>query len=77
MVINLGAYSAEIIRAGIQAVPKGHIEAGDSLAMSRFEIFRHVVLQAGASRRSSRRSPRRSSSSCWARRWCRRSRRRT
>jgi polar amino acid transport system permease protein len=45
MVINLGAYSAEIIRAGIQAVPKGHIEAGDSLAMSRFEIFRHVVLK--------------------------------
>ncbi len=44
MVINLGAYSAEIIRAGIQAVPKGHIEAGDSLAMSRFETFRHVVL---------------------------------
>lgn len=45
MVINLGAYSAEIIRAGIQAVPKGHIEAGMSLAMSRFEIFRHVVLK--------------------------------
>ena len=45
MVINLGAYSAEIIRAGIQAVPKGHIEAGDSLAMSRFEIFRHIVLK--------------------------------
>lgn len=45
MVINLGAYSAEIIRAGIQAVPKGHIEAGDSLAMSRFEIFRYVVLK--------------------------------
>ena len=35
MVINLGAYSTEIIRAGIQAVPKGHIEAGESLAMSR------------------------------------------
>ncbi len=45
MVINLGAYSAEIIRAGIEAVPKGHIEAGDSLAMSRFEIFRYVVLK--------------------------------
>jgi polar amino acid transport system permease protein len=45
MVINLGAYSAEIIRAGIQAVPRGHIEAGDSLAMTRFEIFRYVVLK--------------------------------
>jgi len=45
MVINLGAYSSEIIRAGIRAVPKGHIEAGDSLAMSRFEIFRYIVLK--------------------------------
>jgi polar amino acid transport system permease protein len=45
MVINLGAYSAEIIRAGVQAVPKGHIEAGASLAMTRFEIFRYVVLK--------------------------------
>jgi polar amino acid transport system permease protein len=45
MVINLGAYSAEIIRAGVEAVPKGHIEAGASLAMSRFEIFRYIVLK--------------------------------
>jgi hypothetical protein len=28
MVINLGAYSTEIIRAGIEATPKGQIEAG-------------------------------------------------
>ena len=45
MVINLGAYSTEIIRAGIQAVPKGHLEAGESLAMSRIEILRYVVLK--------------------------------
>ncbi|MFG1427226.1 amino acid ABC transporter permease [Roseixanthobacter glucoisosaccharinicivorans] len=45
MVINLGAYSTEIIRAGIQAVPKGHLEAAASLAMSRLETFRYVVLK--------------------------------
>jgi len=45
MTINLGAYSTEIIRAGIQAVPKGHIEAGESLAMSRMQILRYVVLK--------------------------------
>ncbi|MGR7994524.1 MULTISPECIES: amino acid ABC transporter permease [unclassified Xanthobacter] len=45
MVINLGAYSTEIIRAGIQAVPKGHLEAGVSLAMSRWEVFRYIVLK--------------------------------
>jgi polar amino acid transport system permease protein len=44
MVINLGAYSTEIIRAGLAATPKGQIEAADSLAMSGAQIFRHVVL---------------------------------
>jgi polar amino acid transport system permease protein len=44
MTLNLGAYSTEIIRAGIAAVPKGHLEAAASLAMSRGETFRYVVL---------------------------------
>lgn len=44
MVINLGAYSTEIIRAGIQATPRGQIEAAESLAMTRLQIFRHVVM---------------------------------
>ncbi|MBB3381930.1 MULTISPECIES: amino acid ABC transporter permease [unclassified Rhizobium] len=44
MIINLGAYSCEIIRAGIQATPRGQFEAGASLAMTQFETFRHVVL---------------------------------
>ncbi|GJE58064.1 amino acid ABC transporter permease [Methylobacterium trifolii] len=44
MVINLGAYSCEIVRAGIQATPAGQYEAGASLAMIRFQVFRHVVL---------------------------------
>ncbi|MFC5069986.1 amino acid ABC transporter permease [Flaviflagellibacter deserti] len=44
MIINLGAYSCEIIRAGIQATPKGQFEAGASLGMSRFQTFWYVVL---------------------------------
>jgi polar amino acid transport system permease protein len=44
MTLNLGAYSVEIVRAGIAAVPKGHHEAAASLAMSRGETFVHVVL---------------------------------
>jgi polar amino acid transport system permease protein len=44
MTLNLGAYSIEIIRSGIAAVPKGHHEAAASLALSRGEAFRHVVL---------------------------------
>ena len=44
MVVNLGAYSCEIIRAGIQATPKGQFEAGASLGMSRLQTFWYVVL---------------------------------
>ncbi len=44
MIINLGAYSAEIIRAGIEVTPRGQTEAGMSLSMSRIQIFRHIVL---------------------------------
>ncbi|ARU90329.1 amino acid ABC transporter permease [Pseudomonas sp. M30-35] len=50
MVINLGAYSTEIIRAGIQAVPAGQLQAASALAMSRFEIFRYVVLRPALSK---------------------------
>ena len=42
--LNAGAFLSEIFRAGIQAVPVGHIEAGLSVAMSRFTVMRRVIL---------------------------------
>ena len=50
MVVNLGAYSTEIIRAGIQATPRGQLEAAGSLAMSRLQSFRYVVLRPALQR---------------------------
>jgi polar amino acid transport system permease protein len=44
MVVNLGAYATEIIRAGIEATPKGQIEAAMSLALNRVQTFTRVVL---------------------------------
>ena len=44
MVINLGAYAAEIVRAGIEATPRGQVEAGLALALTRAQVFRKVVL---------------------------------
>lgn len=41
---NLGAYATEIVRAGIEAIERGKIEAGLSLGLSRFQVFRHIVL---------------------------------
>jgi polar amino acid transport system permease protein len=50
MVVNLGAYSTEIIRAGIQATPRGVIEAGASLAMTPLQVFRYVILKPALQR---------------------------
>ena len=50
MVINLGAYAGEIVRAGIESTPKGQVEAGLSLAMSRGQVFLRVVLPPSLSR---------------------------
>ena len=44
MVVNLGAYAAEIVRAGIDNTPKGQIEAARSLALTELQVFTRVVL---------------------------------
>ena len=42
--LNYAAYEAEIYRAGLQAVPRGQIEAGEALGMSGRTVLRRVVL---------------------------------
>ena len=42
--INLGAYTIEIIRAGLEAIPRSQIEAGQSLGLSNVQIFRYVII---------------------------------
>lgn len=45
LTLNLGAFSAEIIRGGIDAIPKGQFEAGAALGLSPLATFRHIVLR--------------------------------
>jgi polar amino acid transport system permease protein len=44
LTLNSGAYYAEIIRAGIQAIPFGQIEAGISSGLSYFQRMRYIIL---------------------------------
>ena len=44
LALFVGAYTAEIIRAGIQSIPKGQTEAARSLGMSAAETMIHIVL---------------------------------
>lgn len=45
MIINIGAYVAEIIRAGLESIPRGQIEAAECLGLSKWRIGWHVMLQ--------------------------------
>jgi polar amino acid transport system permease protein len=45
MVINLGAYATEILRAGIESIPRGQIEAGFALSLKPHQVFRLVILK--------------------------------
>ena len=42
--ICFGAYMGEIIRAGIQSIPKGQTEAATALGLSKSQTFIHVIL---------------------------------
>ncbi len=39
-----GAYIAEIIRAGIQSIPRGQTEASLALGMNYFQIMRYIII---------------------------------
>ncbi|MBN3765011.1 amino acid ABC transporter permease [Burkholderia sp. Ac-20365] len=44
MTVNLGAYAIEIVRAGIDSIPRGQIQAAQALGLHQRQVFRHVVL---------------------------------
>jgi polar amino acid transport system permease protein len=50
IILNLGAYATEIVRAGIESIHRSQIEAGLSLALTRWQVFLHVVLAPAIAR---------------------------
>ena len=47
LTINSSAYSSEIFRSGIQAVDKGQMEAGRALGMSKWQVYKKIVIPQG------------------------------
>lgn len=45
LVINVAAYSCEIMRAGMDSIHKGQLEAAECLGLTRRQIYWHVVLR--------------------------------
>lgn len=46
--VNEGAYCAETIRAALESVPKGQMEAGQCVGMSYLQIIRRIILPRAA-----------------------------
>jgi polar amino acid transport system permease protein len=44
MVVNFGAYGTEILRAGIESIAGGQVDAARALGLTRLQTFRYVVL---------------------------------
>jgi polar amino acid transport system permease protein len=45
MTVNLGAYASEIVRAGIEAIPHGQVEAARALGLRPLQIFRFIIIR--------------------------------
>ncbi|NLS04072.1 amino acid ABC transporter permease [Rhizobium sp. P32RR-XVIII] len=45
LVVNFGAYGTEIIRAGIESIQKGQVEAGTALGLSKLQVFRYIIMK--------------------------------
>lgn len=43
--VNVGAYATEIVRAGIESINQGQVEAGRALGLKGLQIFRHIILK--------------------------------
>lgn len=44
LAINFGAYSTEIVRAGVESIPKGQWEAGLAIGFRSLAVFRYIVI---------------------------------
>lgn len=44
MTLNLAAYGVEIVRAGLDAIPRGQWEAAQALGLSRYRVFVSIIL---------------------------------
>ena len=45
LTVNVGAYATEIIRAGIESINRGQVEAGTALGLKRLQIFRYIIMK--------------------------------
>lgn len=50
LVVNVGAYTCEIVRAGLQSIHRSQIEAAACLGLSRVQTYWHVIVRPAVER---------------------------
>ncbi|MBR1175219.1 amino acid ABC transporter permease [Bradyrhizobium sp. KB893862 SZCCT0404] len=50
LTVNIGAYTTEIVRAGIESIHKGQLEAAACLGLSRTQTYLHVIIRPALER---------------------------
>ncbi|WP_266064887.1 amino acid ABC transporter permease [Brucella intermedia] len=50
LTVNIGAYTTEIVRAGIESIHRGQLEAAECLGLSRVQTYLHVVIRPALER---------------------------
>ncbi len=50
LTVNIGAYTTEIVRAGIESINRGQLEAAECLGLSRVQTYLHVVIRPALER---------------------------
>lgn len=50
LVVNVVAYTCEIVRAGLESIHRSQVEAAECLGMSRAQIYWHVILRPAIER---------------------------
>jgi polar amino acid transport system permease protein len=50
LVVNVGAYSTEVMRAGIESIKAGQLEAAECLGLSKAQIYLHVIIRPAMER---------------------------
>ena len=50
LTINVGAYTTEIVRAGIESIPRSQIEAAECLGLSRLQIYLRIIIRPALER---------------------------
>lgn len=50
LTVNIGAYTTEIVRAGIESIHRGQLEAAECLGLSRMQTYLHVIIRPALER---------------------------